>query len=85
FYIDRYIANAFIDRKMTDGGMDYVSPDDVTPFHMSVKEAFKAYFDSKDELYDDFFESLRSIVDAINGNKILNAFVDDDDLGLDKR
>lgn len=84
FYISRAYAPYFIAKKMADGGMDIINPSDVTPFNLSIKEVFKAYYEPADELYDSFIGALRSLFTSINSSVLVNSFVDDSDIGLVK-
>lgn len=84
FYLSRTHAPDFINRKIADGGMDNLTADDITPFNLSVKEVFKAYYTPAEELYDAFMDELRTLFKAINSSVLVNSFVDDSDIGLAK-
>lgn len=85
FYISRALAPDFVTRKIADGGMDNLTADDITPFNLSVKEVFKAYYTPAEELYDAFIDELRTLFKAINSSVLVNSFVDDSDIGLIKK
>jgi len=85
FFGARVKAPQFIEKKLADGGMESITADDITPFNMSVKDVFKAYFISSDELYDSFIEELTALIKAINSSAIVNSFVDEEDINLTKQ
>lgn len=73
-------ANVFLDKQHIDGNLFDFPNDEITPFTMSVKDAFTAQFASGDELYAEFDGALRGIIDSIQDNPFLSTMVDLGDL-----
>jgi hypothetical protein len=69
-------GNTFINRKNINGELLPLSSDDITPFTLSVKDAFTAQFATAEELNAEFIGRLTSLIDAMKSNPIIYAAVD---------
>lgn len=75
-------ANEFIQRQISQGNqlLAPLSDENIVPFTLSVKEGFKGWFQTKEELYTEFLDRVDSIQQQIINFPFASVFVDSDDL-----
>jgi len=78
---DAIVAGAaFLYRKNQSDILTEIDPDTISPFHMSVKEVFKAQFTPADELRDQLITIFEKLVAALNmplGRRIFGDVIDE--------
>ena len=75
-------ASAFIDEKiLQDDDLLAPLPDaDITPFTLSIKEGFRGWFSTKDELYNSYLQQVSDLRNLIANFSLASVFVDEEDL-----
>ena len=72
----------FINEKISQGD-ELLAPlidSDVTPFTLSVKEGFRGWFPTKDELYSSYLQEISVLTNLITNFPLASVFVDEEDL-----
>ena len=73
-------AKVFLAKQHLQGNLFDFPNDEITPFTMSVKDAFIAQFESAEELNSEFIGVIRGIIDSIQDNPLLSSMIDLGDL-----
>ena len=75
-------AEQFINDKESQGNslLAPLTNDDIIPFTLSVKEGFRGWYDTKDELYNTYLQQVKNLTTLITEFPFASAFVDDDKL-----